>query len=100
MVKTRLAARQAVSHGHIAVNGKRVTVRSYRVSIGEVISVMSRSQKSKLFGDVPELAKEYNVPNWLTFDPSKLEGKVMSKPMLSPAELTFDIATILDFYKR
>jgi len=100
LVKTRLAARQAVSHGHIAVGGKRVNVRSYRVSVGEVISVMPRSQKSKLFGDVAERAKEYNAPNWLTFDPSKLEGKVKSKPTLSPAELTFDIATILDFYKR
>lgn len=100
LVKTRLAARQAVSHGHIAVSGKRVTIRSYRVSTGEIISVMARSQKSKLFGDVAERAKEYSVPNWLTFDPSKLEGKVMSKPSFSPAEQTFDVATILDFYKR
>src|SRR3989344_7120975 len=100
LVKTRLAARQAVSHGHITVNGKRVTVSSYRVSIGDTVGVMARSQKSKLFVDVAERAKEYNAPNWLTFDSSKLEGKVKSKPSYAPAELAFDVATILDFYKR
>src|SRR3989344_4144530 len=100
LVKARHAARQAVFHGHISVNGKRVTASSYRVSIGDTVGVMARSQKSKLFVDVAERAKEYNAPNWLTFDSSKLEGKVKSKPSYAPAELAFDVATILDFYKR
>lgn len=100
LVKTRLAARQAVSHGHIAVGGKRVNIRSYDVSVGDVISVMPRSKNTKLFADVAEQAKEYSVPKWLTFDPSKLEGKVMSRPSFSPTELVFDLAAILDFYKR
>jgi small subunit ribosomal protein S4 len=100
LAPTRLAARQMVGHGHISVNGKRVTIPSYQVSVGEQISVMPRSCKSKLFADILERAKEYNVPNWLFFDPIKLEGKVISLPELSPAELHFDIAAILDFYKR
>jgi len=100
IAKTRLAARQIVSHGHISIGGKRVTVRSYNVKVGEVISLTERSKKSKLFSDLAERAKEYNPPNWLTFDPSKMEGKVVSKPILSPAELAFDISIILDFYKR
>lgn len=100
LVKTRLAARQAVSHGHITIAGKRLSYPSYQVSVGEVVSVVLKSQKSKLFADVAELSKEYNPPKWLTFDPSKFEGKIISKPLLSPAELAFDIATILDFYKR
>lgn len=100
IAKTRLAARQIVSHGHISIGGKRVTVRSYNASVGEVISVTERSKKSKLFIDLAERSKEYNPPTWVTFDPSKMEGKVVSKPTLSPAELAFDISTILDFYKR
>ena len=100
LTSTRLAARQAVNHGHIAVDGKRLNIPSYKVSIGEVISVMQRSQKSKLFAEVVERAKEYNLPKWLSFDAGKMEGKVVSTPQFSPAELHFDILTILDFYKR
>lgn len=100
LTTTRLAARQVVSHGHIAVDGKRVTVPSCQVSVGEVISVMPRSHKSKLFVNVAERAKEYNAPSWLSFDPAKLEGKMISLPKLSPSELHFDINVILDFYKR
>lgn len=100
LAATRLSARQIVGHGHIAVNGKRVTVPSYRVAIGEIISVMPRSRQSKLFSDIVEKAKEYRVPEWLLFDAVKMEGRAVSLPKFSPAELHFDIAMILDFYKR
>jgi len=97
---TRLAARQIVNHGHISVNGRRVSIPSAHVVVGDVVSVVSRSRGSKLFADVAERAKEFKVPEWLFFDPSKLEGKVISIPKLVPTELSFDIAGILDFYKR
>lgn len=100
LASTRLAARQIVGHGHISINKKRVTVPSYKVSIGEIISVTPRSNSSKLFSSVAERLKEYNVPSWLYFDVSKMEGKAISLPKLSPTELHFDISTILDFYRR
>lgn len=97
---TRLASRQIVNHGHIFVNGKRLSVPSALVKKGDVISVAPRSKDSKLFSTVVERAKEYKIPDWLSFDPSKLEGKVLSFPKFVPTELAFEVATILDFYKR
>jgi small subunit ribosomal protein S4 len=52
LAPTRLASRQMVSHGHIAVNGRRVDVPSFTVSIGDVITVMASSKGKKLFANV------------------------------------------------
>lgn len=98
--KTRLSARQVVSHGHITVNKKRVSIPSYKVAVGDVISIMPRSQKSKLFESLAERSKEQFIPQWLTFDLEKLEGKVVGTPKFTQSENAFDMPTILDFYKR
>ena len=44
--KSRAAARQAVSHGHITVNGKRVTIPSYQITPGDAVGIHERSGKS------------------------------------------------------
>ena len=49
---TIYAARQAVNHGHIAVNGRKATIPSMRLKPGDVISIRERSRKSPLFSDV------------------------------------------------
>jgi small subunit ribosomal protein S4 len=100
LISTRLGAKQAVSHGHIAVNGKRLNIPSAHLKIGDTVSVMPRSQKSVLFKDVVEKAKEHIVPKWLSFDPAKMEGKVVALPKFIASESSFDIGVILDFYKR
>jgi small subunit ribosomal protein S4 len=100
LASTRLASKQMVSHGHIAVNGKRTDVPSFSVSIGDVISVMPSSKGKKLFANLVEKIKDTRIPNWLSFDIQKMEGKVLSIPRLSPNELAFDIFTILEFYRR
>ncbi len=100
LAPTRLASRQMVSHGHIAVNGKRVDVPSFTASIGDLVTVVASSKGKKIFSNIAEKSKEANVPNWLNFDVSKMEGKVLSLPRFSPTELAFDIFTILEFYRR
>lgn len=100
LASTRLASKQMVSHGHISVNGKRVDVPSFKVSIGDVVSVMPSSKGKKLFANLVEKMKDSRMPNWLSFDVQKIEGKMLSVPRLSPNELAFDIFTILEFYRR
>ncbi len=98
--RTRSASKQIVSHGHLSVNGKRVTVPSFQVSIGDKIAPMARSRNKKIMVDTLEYAKEHNVPDWLSFDGVKLEGEVKSLPKLAVNEMPFDLGVILDFYKR
>src|SRR5690606_38542809 len=80
LVKSRSFARQMVGHGHVLVNGKKVNIPSYTVSVGDVISIRPQSQKKGLFIDLAERMKNYSVPTWLIFDEKKMEGKVKEIP--------------------
>lgn len=98
LAHTRRLSRQMVSHGHITVNGKKTTVASTRVKVGDVIAVREGSKKSPLFADMAKKLKEYTLPNWLTFDVEKLSGKVAGKP--KNVEGFLDLNTVLEFYSR
>ncbi len=97
--KTRQAARQIVSHGHVNVNGKRLTIPSYKVSVGDVISIRENSQKKGQFQDLAERMKEQKIPSWLALDASKKEAKVQGLPKIPANEISFDISQIFQFYK-
>ncbi len=95
---TRRLARQLVSHGHITLNGKKTTVASAQVKVGDTVAVREGSKKSPLFADMAKKLKEYTLPNWLKFDVDKLEGKVEGKP--KNVEGFLDLNTVLEFYSR
>lgn len=100
LAKTRQAARQMVSHGHITVNEKKVTIPSCQVCTGDSIGIRAGSKDKKLFLGVDELHKEYTVPSWLAFDLAARAGKVQGLPKLVKSELMFDVAAILEYYRR
>lgn len=98
---TRSAARQMVSHGHVTVNGRRVTIPSYNLSIGEKIGIRAGSAGKKIFSALAEDMKTRPAaPTWLSFDLPALSGEVIALPKLSRAELLFNLRTILEFYRR
>lgn len=97
---TRQAARQMVSHGHINVNGKRNTIPSRAMLIGDVITIRENSAKKPLFKDLEEKLKEKKVPSWLTFNKDKREAKVQGLPKIPANELAFDVSQIFQYYSR
>lgn len=98
--KSRQASRQMVNHGHININGKRESIPSMQVKIGNIISIRERSKGKPIFKDLEERLKEVKVPSWLSLDISKREGKVQGAPKYNPVEFSFDIQSILHFYSR
>lgn len=98
LTHSRRLSRQMVSHGHITVNGKKTTVPSCRLRIGDNIAVREGSKKSVLFSDMANKMKEYTCPNWLTFDIDNLSGKVQGKP--KNTEGYIDLNAVLEFYSR
>ncbi len=98
LAHTRGLARQMVSHGHLTVNGTKVTIPSYRVKEGDIISIREGSKKSALFTELGKRLKNYSTPAWLTFDLEKLEGKVVGAPKQDSGMLAF--TTVLEFYSR
>lgn len=100
LAPTRQAARQMVSHGHIVVKDFRITIPSYNVKVGDIIKIREASAKKAIFTNLAEKLKDTTTPAWLTFNPEKMTGTVQGKPKMVKSELLFDIATVLEFYRR
>ncbi|MDD4803896.1 MAG: 30S ribosomal protein S4 [Candidatus Pacebacteria bacterium] len=98
--KSRQATKQLVNHGHIDVNGKRVSIPSYKVSVGDVITIRERSKAKPIFKDLNEKLKEVRVPSWLSFDVDKKVAKVQGLPKIPANELAFDVSLIFQYYSR
>jgi len=73
-------ARQLVSHGHILVNGRRVTIPSFVVKAGDVVEVRSRSATLKRVQEALAMASRTRSPRWLEVDPTKARAVVKSLP--------------------
>ena len=98
MGASRASSRQLVNHGHICVNGKRVTIPSYIVKVGDVISVKENKQKKAPFVAVKET--RVVAPKWLEFNPSKLEGKVTALPQRDDIDLNIEEHLIIELYSK
>ena len=99
LAPTRAMARQLVSHGHILLNGRKNTVPSTKIRIGDLIGIRKGSQGSVIFANLEEKSKNLSQVKWLSFDAKKKEGKMIAKPQ-QPEQDIFDIKTILEFYGR
>ncbi len=99
-VKTRRAARQLVSHGHVIVNGKRMNVPSYQVKAGEAVAIRAESRTSPLFATRAEMAAETKTPSWITMGDNGFEATLAEAPTLSDTEAPFNAPVIIQFYSR
>lgn len=98
LAPSRSVGRQIVGHGHITVNGRKVTVPSYQVRSGDTVSVRAQSKEHPVFRDIAERLANAEPPSWLTFDAGKLEGKVVSLPR--DFDIPFDVNRVVDYYSR
>lgn len=97
---TRQAARQLVSHGHLLVNGTIVTIPSYQVKVGDVVSIREGSKKKPLFATLDERLKTVKIPAWLKLNYDKKEITVDGVPHMEQSELLFNVGAVLEFYSR
>lgn len=100
LAESRSRARQLVSHGHIAVNGKKTDIPSYRARIGDKISILPQSASRKVFENLEIYLKKYKPPLWLELDKDKKEGKVAGKPQAQDIEIKTNLNAIVEFYSR
>lgn len=100
LAKTRRLARQIVSHGHITVNGKKMTIPSHKVKNGDVIAVREGSKDTGLFVNLTDTHEAASIPAWLKFDLKKIEGTVTGAPVYDPAEALFDPTQVMEYYSR
>lgn len=100
LVNSRAFSRQAVSHGHITVNGRKVTIPSYQIRVGEVIGIRSGSKDNGIFRELEQKLKDHSAPNWLSVDLVKREGTIKGLPSFKDKEPNLNFDSILEFYSR
>ena len=100
-VPTVFAARQFVNHGHVNVNGRRVTIPSYRVKADDVVEVREKSKQLASVLEAIALA-ERDVPDYLEVDHSKMTAKLTRIPQLTdvPYPVQMEPHLVVEFYSR
>ena len=97
---TRRAARQMVSHGHMRVNDKKMTVPSHAVAQGDTLTVRDGSKDKPLFAANMDTITSHTAPKWLSADAKKLTATVKSAPEFVASDTVFDLPAVFEFYSR
>lgn len=99
LAASRAQARQIVRHGHIRVNGRKITIPSYLVDVNDVITVRERSADAAHFKALREGTGRV-TPKWLTMDAENLKGTVVAMPQREDIDLTIQEHLIVELYSR
>jgi small subunit ribosomal protein S4 len=97
---TRAQARQLVSHGMIAVDGKKLDIPSAHVKLGQEISLSDRGKKSTYAKILAEEIGSRDVPAWLEIDRQALKGRVIAPPGPGDWEAFFNPNAVIEYYSR
>ena len=101
LASSRAQARQLVNHGLVSVDGKKVTIPSCEIKIGQIIGVVGGKKEKKYFKEVEEILKnKKDFPAWVSFDTQKKEGKVTRIPEKKEIGLNVDAQVIVEYYSR
>jgi small subunit ribosomal protein S4 len=100
-VPTVFAARQFVSHGHVKVNGRRVTIPSYLVKVGDKIELRQKARDMAAVKEAVESA-ERDVPDYVEVDHGKHTGSLKRIPLLAdiPYPVQMEPNLVVEFYSR
>ncbi len=91
-------ARQMVNHGHILVNGKKVDIASYHVSVGDVISLKEKSRSNEMFKE-NMLNNNSNLP-YLTINEEEFSGTLDRKPEREEVPIEIDDHLVVEYYSK
>jgi small subunit ribosomal protein S4 len=98
--KTRRAARQAVNHGHVCVNGHKVDIASYLCRAGDCICVRQNDRSKHFAMRNLEDTRYRTVPAWLQVDSTALTCTVLRAPIRDEISHNIDERVIVEFYSR
>ena len=100
-VPTPFAARQLVSHGHVKVNGRRVTIASYHVKEGDMIELRAKARDMALVLEAGKSA-ERDMPDYLEVDHNRRSPSCCARPKLAdvPYAVQMEPNLVVEFYSR
>lgn len=95
---SRSEARQLLNHGHFLVNGKKVDIASYKVSVNDLITVSEKSrgtEKFKVFAENPK-----TLPKWIEANVENYEGKIVAEPTRDDVDVPVNETLIVELYSK
>jgi small subunit ribosomal protein S4 len=100
LASSRAQARQLIQHGHVRVNGKKVTIPSYSVSPGDVVGIKESSVENVHIQQSVNTSRSRGVPVWLELDAEKPQGKVLSLPTREDLTMPVQENLIVELYSK
>jgi small subunit ribosomal protein S4 len=97
---SRRQARQVVRHGHVEVNGRKVNIPSYQVSVGDTVAIREGAKKLVVVEAARDYAQQNRMPSWLQPDFENLSGKVLSLPKRDEVQLPVNEQLIVELYSK
>lgn len=98
--KSRVMARQLVSHGYFLINGKPVNIPSYQVQKDDLVALKPQKKTKGAFKELANELKKKEIPAWLSLDKDKLEAKTVGEPNLDEVKPPAEISLIFEYYSR
>lgn len=99
LAASRAEARQVVSHRHIAVNGKTVSIPSFVVQVNDEVSVRTSAAEHKILRERADTPFR-DTPDWLEVDRKEMKGKVLSLPGREHVDLEVHESFIVELYSK
>ena len=97
---SRSEARQVVRHNGILVNGKRVNIPSYQVSLGDVVEIAERAKAQLRVKAALQAAEQRGFPEWIEVDTKAMKGTFKAKPQRSELPATINEHLIVELYSK
>jgi small subunit ribosomal protein S4 len=97
---SRRQARQLVRHGHVFVDGRKVNIPSYQVSVGEEVAIKESSNKLTVLEQAKEFAAHQNAPTWLSIDRDNYKGRIVSLPKRDEIQQPVNEQLIVELYSK
>ena len=100
LAASRKEARQLVNHGHFTINGRKASIPSMLVRVGDIIQVRDTSRESNKFAEIKDQAAYKTPPEWLTVDADNLVGNVLAYPRREQIDTAVNEQLIVELYSR
>jgi small subunit ribosomal protein S4 len=97
---SRNQARQIVRHNHILVNGKKVNIPSFQVSVDDVISLKEKSRANAAINENLEAVVRRGVPSWLELDKDNFKATVKALPNREELTMPMQEQLIVELYSK
>jgi small subunit ribosomal protein S4 len=97
---TRAGARQMVSHGHVRVNGRKVSIPSYGLKVNDVVEVKDSSVSRQMATRNLESSTSRAVPDWLSLNKDAFKGTLIRIPSRDEIQPIANEQAVVEFYSR